>query len=408
METPSTHLSDPVSEVLAEIAIRLQLGPTDYKAAAVRYEAIGDHIEQGDSPLADRVVLFYPQGSLAIHAAIVSGTTDDRFDLDVVAELDIPPEIGAAAVLDQIYKAIKGAPGSRYYGRVVRHSRCVTVQWDNMHLDVTPARRRPLTPKRVSDIFHHEEGSPSNTGYSRIANPFGFAKWLNGQVEEDLAFAEDYAARDHAYRQAFLAEAERLPLPHQEPPRWKSPRLIVLQLLKRWRNLRYATRRGRPVPSVVLSTLTVQAAGSATSLFGELRLVANRLVDKFERADRARKKIEVVNPACADDVFTDRWPENLEAQRVFLNDLQHLVLTLGRIGEDVDLHELSRAFGGLFGEGPTRPAIGSYAKRVATAFKGGTVRSDRKTGRITTAAAGGVGTASISGAARRHTFYGAG
>lgn len=408
MKTPSTHLSDPVSEVLAEIAIRLQLSPTDYKAAAARYEAIGDHIEQGDSPLADRVRLFYPQGSLAIHAAIVSGTTDDRFDLDVVAELDLPPEIGAAAVLDQIYNAIKGSPGSRYYRRVVRHSRCVTVRWDNMHLDVTPARRCPFTPERESDIFHHEEGSPSSTGYSCIANPFGFAEWLNGQMEEDLAFAEDYAARDYAYRRVVLAEAERLPLPPQEPPRWKSPRLVVLQLLKRWRNLRYATRQGRPVPSVVLSTLAVQAPGKATSLFGELRLVANRLVDVFQHADDAEKTIRVANPACAADVFTDRWPEDLADQRVFLNDLRLLVLTLGLIGEDDDLQELSRAFGGLFGEGPTGRAVGSYAKKVATAFKGGTVRSDRKTGRITTAAAGGVGAASISGAARRHTFYGAG
>lgn len=406
MHAPSAYLSDPISELLAEIALQIQLSPTDYKVAADRYTAISDHIDRPDSPLAGCVQLFYPQGSLAIHAAIASGTTDDKFDLDVVAELDLSPEVGAKAALDRIYDAINGSPDSPYHGSVERHSRCATVQWDKMHLDVTPARRRQRTPDRESDIFHHDERLPASAGYSPIANPFGFAEWVNGQMEEDRAFAEDYAARDYSYRK-FLAEAEQLPIPSQEQPLWKSPRLVVLQLLKRWRNIRYANRTVRPPPSVVLSTLAVQAPGKAASLFEELRLVANRMQDRLEHADDAGKVIEVANPVCADDLFTDRWPKNLAVQRVFLNDLRELVLALGLAGEDNDLEALGRELGGLFGAGPENRAVRRYAERLSSAVRGGAARPDRRTGRIAIAAAGGAAAASNSGGARPHTFYGA-
>ena len=59
-------LTEPVDLLLADVAIRVQLSRTDYGKAVERYETINEWIEREDSPLKDRVHLFYPQGSMAI------------------------------------------------------------------------------------------------------------------------------------------------------------------------------------------------------------------------------------------------------------------------------------------------------------------------------------------------------
>lgn len=56
----------PVGEILlAGTAIRIELPPSLHQLAVDRYEAIRKHIERADSPLHDRVRIFYPQGSMA-------------------------------------------------------------------------------------------------------------------------------------------------------------------------------------------------------------------------------------------------------------------------------------------------------------------------------------------------------
>jgi len=52
--------------LLADVAVRIQLPPSLYDVAAGRYETIQKWIEREGSPLAGRVIRFYPQGSMAI------------------------------------------------------------------------------------------------------------------------------------------------------------------------------------------------------------------------------------------------------------------------------------------------------------------------------------------------------
>ena len=53
----------PVDILLAEVAIRIQLSPTDHQTAVDHFGAIHDHIERPDSPLFGLVEEFYVQGS---------------------------------------------------------------------------------------------------------------------------------------------------------------------------------------------------------------------------------------------------------------------------------------------------------------------------------------------------------
>ncbi len=168
----SPPLTDPLDILLADVAIRIQLSATDYNTVVQRYETINRWIERDASPLKDRVQLFYPQGSMAIGAAIASRLTTDEFDLDIVAQLDLPEHSNPKYVLDLLYTAINGFPGSRYYGKTRRNTRCVTVQYhDRVHPDVTPMVRRPLTNDRESWIFHHRPEDPAERPQRLVANP---------------------------------------------------------------------------------------------------------------------------------------------------------------------------------------------------------------------------------------------
>ena len=214
-------LTDSVDLLLADVVIRVQLSRTDYSKAVDRYETINKWIEREDSWLKDRVELFYPQGSMAIGATIASRLRADEFDIDVVAQLALPPNVSPKYALDLLFEAIRGDPGSRYYRMAERRTRCVTLNYaDDMHLDVTPVVRMVGTPERQSIIFHDRAEAPQEPSYPLIANPYGFAEWFKLNTPNDQAFADIFEKRAWEYEEALrvLAEkAESEPVPSQEP-----------------------------------------------------------------------------------------------------------------------------------------------------------------------------------------------
>ncbi len=394
---PAPAFDQPLDQLYADIAIRIQLSATAHGKAVQRYETIADGLERDDSPFKGLIELFYPQGSMAIGAAIASGVTDDDFDLDMVLQARCgwwtPKE-----VLDRLFEAINRKPGPRYYRRARRRSRCVTIEYSGMHIDVTPAERLLGTPERQSNIFHHK--APEVPGQRIVANPFGFAEWFNGKVP-DTGFAEQYAIRARAYEESILVEAaDAEPVPQPEPATLKSLAVVVLQLLKRWRNVQYRHRGGRKPPSIVMSKLVADAAGQTATLSEEMFHQAVSMLEFFERSHNAGQCVKVVNPACPADVLTDRWPGTIEQQAVFLNDLRRLVDRLEQL-DDCNLNEMKQIMVELFGEGPTAKSFEECFDSVGHPIKRGQSRYRRSDGRIVLpgAAATGISTP-------KHKFYG--
>jgi hypothetical protein len=130
-----------VDVMLADLAIRIQLSPTDYQLAVDHYQAINEWLERDDSPLAGLVQDFYPQGGFAIGATVARHSSDDEFDIDVMADLAFPADVDPELPLATLHAAIRGERGSRYHLKTDRKSRCSTVKYDGMHLDVTPTVR---------------------------------------------------------------------------------------------------------------------------------------------------------------------------------------------------------------------------------------------------------------------------
>jgi len=382
--------------LLRKIAVKIQLSPTNYGIAVDHYEAVDKFLGREASPIAHVFDGLYPQGSMAIGATIASRLKNDEFDIDVVAKLKIARDTAPATVLDALFDAVNGQPGSIYHGKVSRNSRCVTVDYDRMHLDITPAVRMPELDERTSTIFHAHENEPPANHRHIVANPWGFARWFAESTPEVSNIVE-----------AVLRKSTD-PVPDQEHALEKSVSLIALQLLKRWRNKCYDSREGRAPPSVVLAYFVAMNSGSARDLFTELRVQSNALYASFAHAHREGKLVAVHNPACATDVLTDRWPADLAAQRIFLGDLENLSAALDQIEQDPTVETCSNVFGELFGESVSRVVTEEFQKRFADNAAGGRLFSAGGGLGIELAASGLSSAQQLSGAApiRRHTDFG--
>ena len=367
-------------------------------------------MERDVSPLYGLVELFYPQGSMATRSTIASKLRTDEFDLDIIAALLLDHDMLPGDVLDQLYLAIRGEHGSRYYEMTERRTRCVTVHYANaMHLDVTPMVRRPATRERESWLFHHQEGTVREQGERLIANPFGFAEWFNGNTPRDHDFAQLYEARSREYERMILdGSAQDDPVPPQELPGQKSKAVIVLQLMKRWRNVRYDRRLGRRPPSILLSNFVADNAGRTDTLSHELLHQARQLLSVFEEWQAVGRLISKVNPVCSEDLLTDRWPLSRDEQSQFVSDLRALVKDAERLAEGCPLDEMRAILSKLFGENPTGAVVEAYVERFGKPIRAGHSRHESGAGRLVVPAMATSVAAkpAPSSATPKHTHYG--
>lgn len=355
----------PLDVMLADIAVRIQLAPTDYNLAIQHYEAISEWIDREDSPLHGRVQLFYGQGGFAIGATVARHATDAEFDIDVMAQIDWPESINPETALSTTHQAIRGERGSRYHNKCERKTRCSTVHYDGMHLDLTPAIRLLGRNERTSLIFHSKPGDHAESEQSLFANPFGFAQWFLANTPTDEAFGHYIEMQSLNYermRLAMMAKADSEPVPEQMAAYRKSRAVIALQLIKRWRNLAYDRRHPRLKipPSVLLAYYVAINANRTRTLADELIHQVECMIASFEAAGRIGRTVREVNPECPDDILTDRWPGDLESQCVFIGELRAFAVQLHRLQDGVPLAEMQCILEDLFGERPAREAVRKY------------------------------------------------
>ncbi len=352
MTVPFTDLDpfqDPLDSILAEVALSVQLPPSLHKKTRSRFTSLREHIE-AHPDFKDQIEWFYPQGSMAIDATISTRGTDDEYDLDVVAQLG--GRFRTMAPLDillALEEALQGYP----VAAIVRQTRCVTIPYaDRMHIDVTPALRDYGTPDRQSRITHAK--GPRASADDRLVdmNAFGFAEWYRSRTPIEVPFAQAFHRRwlDHGGMEV-RADAEVDDVPDQTDFIVKNTMTLALQLVKRYRNIRYANYAGRIPPSVMLSCFAGYAAAPRLGLAEAVIRLSNAIILEVEAASRAAQLLYVDNPAHPGrDVFTDRWPASITQQNEFAKHLRDLVHNLEKmrkrqLAPNEMMDELRRSFG---------------------------------------------------------------
>ncbi len=308
-------LANPLDALLADIAIHVQLPPGLHAKSGGRYEAIHAYANRPDSPLEGMIVQFYAQGSMAIDATNSTRGTDNEYDLDAVLEAAWPPSTTPNGALHLLWLALKDYPCKR----VIRQSRCVTIQYaDGMHVDVTPSRRIPGTKDFASAIFHAKPGTPNSSHREVAMNAFAFASWFNARTPDEEWFAAAYMQRMAEDTQLMVtADSVIHDLPDQTPLPRKSVTTVALQLNKRFRDIWSLDKPGRYPPSVMLSCHAGHAAKSGLSLSETVVRQALWTARAIDEAAASGRLVDVRNPEMREDSFTDRWPENQAQQRSF-------------------------------------------------------------------------------------------
>src|SRR5262249_14506843 len=240
-----------------------------------------------------------------------------------------------------------------------RKTRCSTVNYDGMHLDVTPTVRLPGTIEKTGLIFHSKQEEPTEPRVSLYANPHGFAQWFIARTPPDHDFGTFFERRSLDYdreRTILSKRADAAPVPEQCPAYQKSRAVIALQLIKRWRNLAYDKRHKnrRLPPSVLLAFYVAFHANRTTSLAEEIRLQVERMLGVLQKAHEQGKKVSASNPMCEDDILTDRWPADLIDQAVVIRELTDFAVKLRRLRGEIALPEMQQILEDLFGEKPAR------------------------------------------------------
>lgn len=361
---PFDETSPGLDALLLAAVFEMELSERDLRVSARRYQMIPEHLQKPGGRLATLMenAELYAQGSRAIGATIISGDGDDRFDLDAVLEVATPIGWSSRRLLDELHEALKGFPDAK---EIERCTRCIQIRFAFMHLDVTPLdpAGAPRTPK-VGRIHH----SPDDGGDETFpANPYGFAEWFRRQVKlPDAAFVRQAAAlrarldvKDRLDPQRVMADADIEALPDPVDPLRDAPQVIALKLMKRYLNLRYATRDEKRPISVYLSKIAAEVLPHPHGICAQLEAFAAVLERRMSEALETGLMPEERNPALLEENFNDRWPKDMRAVRLFRDDLRHLQRELRRARVS-EVSEIVGIFGALFGEKVSGRAMKSY------------------------------------------------
>lgn len=364
-------------DLLGDVARKIQITPTAYKEAVRHFDVVAAYLHEETSGLAHLNPVIYPQGSFRMASTISAYDDREDYDIDLLLELDINQFASPAAVLESVAKALRKGQGRLQFQSLEVKKRCVTLWYTNMHLDVTPAVLISGRQARVIGIYDNHPERPDHA----LANPEGFAQWFDGMV------------RPQVVMDMRKVRASTVPVPQQKPAELKTTRLLTVQLLKRFRDIRCDARDYDRMPSVMLSKIAAEAPQSR-GLLADLRATAGYM------APIAARPLYVQNPTCPEDVLSDRWPKKASSQRMLSEDLNDLVAKLDALLQEGTQIEKKQIIRDLFGENAAAEGYRRAGERAAAKSRDGTFG--------VAAGGGAVGTAASAKPmiAPTHRFYG--
>lgn len=286
---------------LFRICESLQLSDTQHQKAVNRYLAIAKVIDGDATPFSHIESNLYPQGSMRLGATVKP--IDGPHDLDFVCEFAIPAStVEPVRLLHDMYTVF--AEHGVYGGMVSLKKRCVRVEYkDEFYLDILPACLDHvsggtciLVPDRELLNWTH-------------SNPIGYADWFEAATQN--VQVTQFAERG-IWKGAMDRAASITPIPDLEATGEKTVLQLIVQLMKRWRDIHYVRSKFPPI-SVVLTTLAADLYNGEPLLCVALLNVLDGIVARLDAAHRAGNRLEVCNPSQPKEDFSERWDDAADA-----------------------------------------------------------------------------------------------
>lgn len=299
--------TDALDLLLFDVCDTLQLSPTQHQKAEDRYHAITKVISAENSPFWRWESNVYSQGSMRLRTTVKP--IDTPHDLDLVCEFDVShDDVYPMVLLDGMFKLF--SEHGVYGGMVTKKNRCVRIEYkDEFWLDILPACRDD-----------HNGGSciqvpDRDLRHWKPSNPIAYADWFKNASRRIVVKFSD------SRRELIVAETTVEPLPTLQATEEKTMLQLVVQLLKRWRDVHYANSEYPPI-SIVLTTLGADLYTGKQSISTALLEVLGGIVARLDAAHAQGRRLEVPNPVHPEEDFSERWDSCPKAYLAFTDGIR--------------------------------------------------------------------------------------
>ncbi|MEU4193591.1 nucleotidyltransferase [Kribbella sp. NPDC026611] len=332
----------------------LDITEAERNLAIARYTGLGGSFDDHWSSTRGQNIVS-PQGSFLLGTVVRNVHRDEGIDIDLVAMRDI----ARSSTTQEALKADAGVAVSNYQQSpgsgtpaLSECSRCFTLTWAEMHLDVLPAIPNGNRPEGGILITDKDVVSwlPSD--------PNGYATWFRERMLEQL-------------------DAERVILAKEmqldEVPEWRVKTSLqrAVQALKRHRDVFFTGRDDRTA-SIVITTLAAHAYQGGSDVYEVSRYLISQMGNFLRRVDG---RWTLPNPVQSGEDFTDSWTANPGRAAAFFEWLESAQQTFDQLGKNSGLDASVPFLGEVFGDRFAKAAGGGLGAAMYGARQTGSLRS---------------------------------
>lgn len=324
----------------------------------------------------------YVQGSFLLGTVTRNIHKNDDVDIDLVAVRGIDK-----SSTSQLALKVDTGRGLTKVGNTPEASRpildesdrCWTLGWPQMHLDVLPG---------IPDTDGSETGvliTDKKVTQWQPTDPLRYARWFH-----------DAASRERAERSRLITASG---VDISEVPEWqlKTNLQLVIQILKRHRDIYFTDRLHLRPSSIVITTIATHAYIPGNDLYGSLRAVAAGMADHIHYVDG---RYVIANPVLPEENFADYWGSEPWRPRELSRWIEALKVDVESIpARRGNQHVLDR-IGHVLGPKAQVASAQTFGRSMANARRSGALRT--ATGSATLSTSGNANSSLVPD----HDFYG--
>lgn len=306
MMTQTTHSN--FDDLLVKTGFALDIPDHVYEDATFKYEDVGNWLGAEGSKLLPYEPDIFVQGSFRLGTVVRPISEADEYDIDLVCLLNFKKE-------RTTQKELKQLVGERLKLRndlakiLTPSRRCWTLAYPvkesmpRFHMDVLPTipnLEAPPTGILLTD---------TELTHWQWSNPRAYAEWFHEKMK--VVFNEKRAA---------LAESIQASV--EDVPEWqvKTPLQIVVQILKRHRDIDFQGRAEERPISIIITTLAARAYRNQSDVYDALTGIVEGIEANWGKpgyVEYRNGKWWVANPVDDGENFADKWNEYPERRKAF-------------------------------------------------------------------------------------------
>ena len=323
------NITREAREIISALGTSIEIPPGRYESAEKSYKSLGEWFARPESKLSKYNVKVYLQGSFRLGTAIRPISGDEHYDLDMVCEISAEKSSTTQHDLQQLIGAELNSYADRFgMEKPELWDRCWTLNYTEaarFHMDILPSL--PDGQEQVRKLAELKFNSSSYFSQSvaitdkkhpnfrirssdwPISNPNGYAEW--------------FYAKMNSFKSRLLQERDFVKgkVDIADVPKFKTdtPLQIVIKLLKRHRDTRFAEDSEFKPTSIILTTLATEAYSGEVDITEALLEILNKMQNFIENRNGIHW---IPNPSDPRENFADAWQSETKLVESFYDWLE--------------------------------------------------------------------------------------